>query len=369
MTRPPLDPVPDLVFLCDWLPPEFGAVGQYCLLRARELAAAGRSVALYGLSSSQDSVTEELSGALRIVRLKAPLYDRGSLRQRAWWTLRTGCALLWRARRDIRACSEVMFTGSPPFLLHLLAPLNVVLRRTLVYRITDFFPEVLVAERGGASWGLRLLQRLTLFWRRRVQRFEVLGEDQRKRLLDGGVVPERVVLKRDCSPVEIGPATPPLTPPAALGGYKVLLYSGNFGVAHDYETFLRGYLEHHRRGSAALALWLNARGRAADRLEQALGEARVPYCRTQPQPLEHLASLLVTPAAHLITLRTEFWGYVLPSKVYGCIASGKDILYVGPRESDVHLLCSAARGGARYRQVEPGDASAVFRALEELAVS
>lgn len=351
------------MFLCDWLPPDFGAVGQYALQRARSLAAEGRRVVLYGLSSSQSSVTDE--GSLRVVRLKASVYDRASLAQRAWWTLRTNMALVLRAFGDLRSCREVMFTGSPPFLLHVLAPLNVFLRRTLVYRITDFFPEAMMAERPSRALGL--LYRLTLFWRRRVERFEALGEDQKRRLLEGGVPPGRIVLRRDPSPVEITRSTAPLAGPAPLAGYKLLLYSGNFGVAHDHETFLRGYLEHHRRGKAAVALWLNAIGRSADRLEQALASERAPFHRTRPLPLEQLARLLVTPAAHLITLRAEFWGYVLPSKVYGCVASGKDILYVGPRESDVHLLCSTARSGARYLQVDPGDAEGVYRALEELA--
>jgi hypothetical protein len=353
---------PDVVFLCDWLPPDFGAVGQYSLQRARELAADGRSVALYGLSSLEDSITEE--GALRIVRLKAPLYDRTRSGERAWWTLRINTMLLRHAWRDLRRCREVMFTGSPPFLLHLVAPLNVFLRRTLVYRITDFFPEALMAER--TSRPLRLLHGLTLFWRRRVHRFEVLGEDQKRRLLESAVRPERIVLRRDTSPVEVSASTSPLPVPAPLAGYKVLLYSGNFGVAHDYETFLGGFLAHHRRGSRRIGLWLNARGRSADRLEQALAAERLPFHRTQPLPLDELAALLVTPAAHLITLRPEFWGYVLPSKVYGCIASGKDILYVGPRESDVDLLCAAAKG-MRYWQVNPGDAEGVYAALEQMA--
>jgi hypothetical protein len=353
---------PDLVFLCDWLPPDFGAVGQYSLQRARELAAAGRSVVLYGLSSSESSVSEE--GSLRVVRIKAPLYDRTRGGERAWWTLRTNTMLLRHAWPDLRRCRELMFTGSPPFLLHLVAPLNLLLRRTLLYRITDFFPEVLMAERNSAL--LALLYRLTAFWRKRVHRFEVLGEDQRRRLLECGVPPERIALRRDPSPVEVSASTAPLAVPAPLAGYKVLLYSGNFGVAHDYETFLRGYLEHHRRGSRRVALWLNARGRSADRLEQALAGERLPCHRTQPLALEQLAALLVTPSAHLITLRTQFWGYVLPSKVYGCIASGRDILYVGPRESDVHLLCAGAKG-ARYWQVNPGDAEGVYSALETMA--
>ena len=41
----------DSVYICDWLPPDFGAVGQYSLIFARSLAADGRSVVLGGLSS------------------------------------------------------------------------------------------------------------------------------------------------------------------------------------------------------------------------------------------------------------------------------------------------------------------------------
>ena len=42
-----------------------------------------------------------------------------------------------------------------------------------------------------------------------------------------------------------------------------------------------------------------------------------------------------------LTLRPEFMGFVLPSKIYGCIASRRPILFVGPQGSDVHWLCKA----------------------------
>ena len=44
-----------IVIIADWLPPDFGAVGQYMLLRARALAARGHEVTLVGLSSAADS--------------------------------------------------------------------------------------------------------------------------------------------------------------------------------------------------------------------------------------------------------------------------------------------------------------------------
>ncbi|HEX7182478.1 MAG TPA: hypothetical protein VF756_11590 [Thermoanaerobaculia bacterium] len=358
-----------LVYLCDWLPPDFGAVGQYSLLFARERAAAGEDVTLAGLSSAADSVEEEAigQGRLRIVRLHTEVYDRANLRQRALWTARTNLALIRRLWREMRQSDEILFTGSPPFLVHLLVPLNLLLRKPLTYRITDFHPECLMAEMGRAPAALRLLHRWTVALRRRVDRFEVLGEDQRRRLLEIGIDPGRIFLKRDPSPVEIPPDIRPLDLPEELRGKRVLLYSGNFGVAHDHETFLAGYHRHHREGSGKVVLWLNATGAKADRVEEALRREGLPVHRGRPVPLELLPRLLVTPDVHLITLRDEFVGYVLPSKVHGCVRSGRRVLFIGSERSDVHLLCAEGLPLGRYRRVDVGDAAGVARALDEIA--
>jgi hypothetical protein len=358
-----------LVYLCDWLPPDFGAVGQYSLSFARERAAAGEDVLLAGLSSAGDSIVEETPGAgrLRIVRLGARTYERSDWRARAWWTARTDLRLVRRLWRELARADEILFTGSPPFLVHLLVPANLLLRKRLTYRITDFHPECLIAELGRAPAPLRAFHRLTVALRRRVDRFEVLGEDQRRRLLEIGIAPERIALKRDPSPVAIPAGTAPLPRPPDLAGRRLLLYSGNFGVAHDDRTFVAGYRLHHERGSGRMGLWLNATGAKADAVEAALRAARLPIHRGRPLPLDELPRLLVTPDAHLITLRDEFVGYVLPSKVHGCIESGGPVLYVGSAASDVHLLCAERLQEGRYYRVGVGDAEGVARALEALA--
>ena len=51
----------------------------------------------------------------------------------------------------MRRADAVLFTGSPPLMLHFIAPLNFLLRKQLIYRITDFHPECLIAERGRAG--------------------------------------------------------------------------------------------------------------------------------------------------------------------------------------------------------------------------
>jgi hypothetical protein len=181
------------------------------------------------------------------------------------------------------------------------------------------------------------------------------------------VHPERIRLKRDPSPVEITADTRPLPRPTELDGRVILLYSGNFGVAHDHETFVEGYIRHHREGTGRVGLWLNAVGSKANLVEQLIREQGLPLHRSLPVPLDLLPRLLVTPDAHLITLRDPFVGFVMPSKVYGCVQSGRQVLYVGSEASDVHLICSTGLPADRYHQVATGRADCVAGSLEALA--
>jgi len=357
-----------LLYICDWLPPDFGAVGQYAVDSSRLLAAEGFDVTLAGLSTrGADDVTTEIGrGRLREIRFATKAYDKTDVTRRMLWTFVVNTRLVVRLWRLMRKADTILFTGSPPLFLHWIAPANLTLRKDLVYRITDFHPECAIAQRGGAGFFLGALYHLTLFWRRRIDRFEALGEDQIARLLEIGIARERIQLKRDSSPVEISPNTQPLERPRGYEDKLLLLYSGNWGMAHDTATFIEGYRRHHFEGSRRFVLWLNAVGGNAGRVATKLEEAGLPLIRSSPVPLEKLANLLVTPDAHLITLSDAFVGFVLPSKVYGCLASQRPILFVGSDRSDVHSLCQQ-RGDAGYQRVEVGDAAACCAALERLA--
>ncbi len=358
-----------LVYIVDWLPPDYGAIGQYALKEAEERAARGDDVVLLGLTSGATSRQSRDTGAgrLTVVRLNSAAVDRISFKRRAIWTLRTNLRLVASAAQDLLTADEILFTASPPFLEHLLVPLSPLLRGRLVFRIADLHPECMIAELPSApSWLLRF-QDLTRLLRRAPDQIEVLGEDQKRRLVAEGVPSQRIVLRRSGSPVSIGPDTEPLPLPSALVGRHALLYSGAVAHAHDIDTFVNGYELHHQRGSGRMVLWLNAAGGRSDAFEQAVVERRLPVHRSSPVPLSDLGRLLVTPAAHLITQRNEYVGLVVPSKVYGCVESGRDILFVGSRESDVDLICRRRHQGNAYQRVNVGDVSGMAQALELLA--
>jgi hypothetical protein len=369
LQQSPFDPAKErrLVIIADWLPPDFGAVGQYMQIRARGLAERGHDVTLVGLSSNEESMKREVIGAgiLTEVRLAAKPVPRDSLAARLFWTIRIDCRLLAAAFAALRVADGILFTGSPPFLVHLLTPLKPLWKGRLIYRITDFYPECLIAAREQRSWVLELLLALTNFWRRRIDGFEVLGEDQLRRLHGTGVDARRIALVRDKSPVTFAADQKGEPLPEELRGYCVLLYSGNYGVAHDVDTVVEGYKLHHREGSGRVRLWLSAAGGGAAEASSRLTGQGLPFHRSAPVPLERLAALLCSPDAHLIALKNSFVGYVIPSKIYACLDSKKPLIFVGSAESDVNLLAEGFQPG--YRRVSCGDPVAFAAALEELA--
>ncbi len=356
-----------VVIVADWLPPDFGAVGQYMQMRARSLAERGHDVTLIGLSSGDGSARQEAMGrgTLKEIRLSTRPVPRSSFISRLAWTAATNLRLVVSGFAALRAADGILFTGSPPLLIHLLAPLKPLWRGRLVYRITDFHPECLIAAQARPSWVLSMLLGLTNFWRRRIDRFEVLGLDQMKRLRETGVRADRISLVRDGSPVSFSGAVAEPLPPS-LQGFCVLLYSGNFGVAHDVETVAEGYRLHHREGTGRVRLWLSATGAGADDLAQRFSAQGLPFHRSAPVPLERLAGLLCTPAAHLVTLKDAFVGYVMPSKIYACIESGRPVLFVGSAASDVDLL-ARAEGPGHFWRVECGNTAGFAKALEQVA--
>jgi hypothetical protein len=353
------------IIVCDWIPPAFGAVGQYMELRARQRAAAGGRATLIGLGVE---AATEVEPDLTILRLAAPPVDKqASMLKRGLWALETSLRLLRATHRAIRGepreeC-EIVVTGSPPFLAYLFIVFNrLVWRQTLVYRITDFYPETLFAA-GHLPW-LRPVAGLFHGLRRGATRIEALGEDQRRRLAEGGVPADRVVVVRDVSPIldwsRRTPVNRPFPPDKAI-----LLYSGNLGVAHDIDTLCQAYERHVRHGSNRVRLWLNGVGGRVESLRAFCAERDLPLHFSAPAALEDLPEVLRAGDGHLVLLRTPFWGYVLPSKIYACLELPQPVFYVGPKDSDVHLLSKDRPG--RYFQTDPGDIDGCAAALEAFA--
>jgi colanic acid biosynthesis glycosyl transferase WcaI len=111
-----------------------------------------------------------------------------------------------------------------------------------------------------------------------------------------------------------------------------ILYSGNFGRAHDFALSL----ELARRcRHLPLKFAYSVRGNRVRELKAALqaddrNVAIVPFADESK-----LAARLSSADIHLMSLRPEWSGMVVPSKFFGSLASGRPVIYEGAPDSDV----------------------------------
>src|SRR5215813_9109648 len=103
-----------LVYLCDWLPPDFGAVGQYAVLEAQQWAERGFEVTLVGLTSAasfHEMPVQMGKGSVEIIRVHRPKYQKQRFVERLIWTIASNLALLRSAYPAMRLADLVLFTG------------------------------------------------------------------------------------------------------------------------------------------------------------------------------------------------------------------------------------------------------------------
>ncbi len=113
---------------------------------------------------------------------------------------------------------------------------------------------------------------------------------------------------------------------AAIG----LLYSGNFGRAHSYEELLE--LARLLRGQS-IHFCFGVRGNRVDELRAAVqpDDGNVSFAGFAPE--SELAKRLSAADIHLVSLRPNWTGVVVPSKFFGSLAAGRPVIFAGSREA------------------------------------
>ena len=142
------------------------------------------------------------------------------------------------------------------------------------------------------------------------------------------------------------------------------MYSGNLGLAHTFDEFLEAARGSVIATTSSSCLWdLVPASRRS-------GRARDRDCLTNVRLLDYVArdelhhSLSVADV-HLISMRPEMTGIVVPGKLYGIMAAGRPALFVGP--SHCESADTIRRAGCGFT-ITPGDADGVVvSALTTLA--
>ncbi|MEQ8414688.1 MAG: glycosyltransferase family 4 protein [Imperialibacter sp.] len=122
-----------------------------------------------------------------------------------------------------------------------------------------------------------------------------------------------------------------------LEGKSIILYSGNMGVAHEFETIL-GVSKRLARLSSLHFLFV---GKGAHRslIENFIADqSPVNVSLIDYLPDDKFQEVSQESLAHFISLKSGYEGLMVPSKFYSSIAAGKPVIYEGGNSSEIALL-------------------------------
>lgn len=318
---------------------------------ARELAARGHEViAVCGNSSYAGSgAAEELAG-VEVRRTPTLRFARGTMARLLSYASFFAAAL-WAGLFSRKP--DMVVTLTTPPLLSLVGTFMQLFRgcRHWIWEM-DVYPDVAV-ELGWIKRG-SLLERLIGFltdWpRKRADGIVVLGECMKQRLKLRGVSEDKLFIAENWADgMEIQPLPYPKQP------LLQILYSGNLGLAHEIETVEEAASD---MDHSPVAEFVFAGGGAKRKeFEQRCRAANLKHVRFRGYAAaESLGESLGSGDIGLVTQRTECFGTVVPSKVYGLLASGRPILYVGPAGSTPHRIIEKFHCGWH---INPGDTAAL----------
>ena len=268
----------------------------------------------------------------------------------------------------IRRPDVVVSFTTPPFIA-LVGLMSKWLRGSrAVYWVMDLYPDVPVAcgVMKASSLPTRFFEWLSRFILRRSDANVVLGRCMRDLVLAKGTPEAKVSLIpvwADLAGVEpVAHEGNPYRTQWAAQNETIVMYSGNFGIAHDAAT-LCGAMELLRDEPNLKFVFVGAGKRRAEveAFIKAKGLTNASWHDYQPR--EKLGQSLSAADIHIISIREGLEGIIVPSKLFGIMAVGRPSVFIGRETSEIARVLTETQSGIVVREGNPAPLAEAIRAL------
>lgn len=352
-----------ILFVNQFYAPDESATAELLAELCEDLAAAGHEVAVVASRGRYEGGTpfppRELRRGVAVTRCPATSLGKATTAARLTDYLSfslTGLATAALARRP----DVLVALTTPPLLPATAAAVARARGIPLVTWIQDVYPEVAAAlgalAPGSAAY--RGFQALMRFAHGAAARIVTLSDGMAARVRAQGAPGDRVrVIPNWADGDRIFPvarAENGLLRRLDLTERFVVMYSGNVGLSHDLSGLVEAARRLEARCPRLVLLVVGDGGGLAEVRRRAEGLANVRFLPRQPR--EGLAESLSAADLHCIALRPELEGLVVPSKLYGALAAGRPVLYLGPPGCEVARTVRELDAGW---VVDPSDAAAI----------
>ena len=362
------------IFVNRFFYPDISATSQMLSDLAFALAGEGMSVRVVTSRMRYDAPGERLPaqetvGGVEVHRVETTRFGRTSLPGRI---VDYGSFYLSASRELARLCGpgDVVVAKTDPPLINL-ACHAVAARRgaRFVNWVQDLYPET--AEQMGVPLVRQLVgPALRGIRDRSLARADAnvaVGTIMAKRLsLASGRLSTTHIIPNWCDDTRILPVLPAdnaLRRAWGLTDTFVVAYSGNLGGAHEYATVLDA--ARRLSGEKNLVFLFVGGGKGVTGLRAEVEANSLSHLfRFEPyQPAERLAESLSVGDVHWLSLRPEFEGLIVPSKVYGILAVGRPVIAVCDCGGELAPLVEREGCGVA---VQPGDGEALAVTIRAL---
>lgn len=349
--------------------PDTAATAQLLNELAVGLVARGHEVTV--VAAGTRSGREVLEG-VEVVRVPATRLGKKTLLHRAadYASFYAGAfgalASVSRRRPDV-----YLALTTPPMIAAV--PQLVALGRTpTVALVQDLYPDVAVAL-GAVTAGSpthRAWAAATRASLSRAARVIALSEVMAEHLRGYGVKDERLEVIPNWALAELESMPKSTSGQSArleygLGDRFVVMYSGNHGAGHSFDTLLAA--ARRLRDRKDIAFVFVGDGVRKHEVESFVRREGLDNVKLFPlAPRERLAESLAAGDLHVVTMRDGLEGLIVPSKFYGILAASRPTLFIGPRTDSIARTVVSTGTGVAF---DNGDVSGVTEAITTLAAS
>lgn len=336
------------------------------LVRRGHKVTAVASRSIYGSKGAVLPKAETVDG-IEIRRVGASLFGKSGYAARitdfALFYLLAAGKVLTGPRPDV----VVSFT-TPPF-IGAVGLLTRLLRGSrAVYWVMDLYPDLPVAcdVMKPDAPTTAFFERLNRMILRRSDVDVVLGRCMRERVIGKGTPAERVreiPVWADTSGIQgIARDASPYRKEWGLGDAFTVMYSGNFGIGHETGTICRAMLA--LRDRKDIRFVFVGGGKRREEVEAFIKDNQLASAAWHEYvPRERLGESLAAADVHLISLKEGVEGIMVPSKLFGNMASARPSIFIGHPGSEIARVLEETRSGLCVRE---GDDAGLVAAILRL---
>ncbi len=355
--------------------PDHSATSQHLADVAFFLASRGHEISVITSRQRYDSPAARLDAleqvrGVAVIRVWTSRFGRCNLFGRALDYFSFYVSSTWALWTSLRRGDVVVAKTDPPLISVLVTMVARMRGAKSVNWVQDMFPEVAAALGVGFAKGLPggVLLALRDASLRRAEVNVAIGHEMAHRIEKRGIPVARIrVISNWADDAAIAPlprSKNSLRECWNLRDRLIIGYSGNMGRAHSLAAILEAAERLRDEKSVVFLLIGDGAGRAA--LEDRVMASGLVNIMFKPyQPREELRFSLTLADAHLVSLRPELEGLIVPSKAYGILAAGRPMIYLGAADGEIGRLVIEGGCGLAVPENDGGALASAILALKD----